>query len=1256
MLPALSLLSVLAAGVFTAAPAAQTPQRIVQTIRTAADGTTTVDQHLLDAAETTVHAIGPDGRVMAAAWGPQRRVLIRLRARPTRDRAVPGNSAEISLQRRQLANDLTALDRRRQTKTRSRITREYDTLFSGVAATVDIAAIEDIRRLPNVAAVHDDVKVRAALTQSVPLIGATTVSATYGVSGAGVKVAVLDSGIDYTHADLGGCLGATCKVIGGYDFVNDDSDPRDDNGHGTHVAGIIAANGTLKGVAPGATLLAYKVLDSTGTGHSSDVIAALEQATLDGAHVANLSLGGEGSADDPVSQALDNATAAGMLSVVAAGNLGLSYGTVESPGTARTALTVGAVNKSWQMASFSARGFVPDNDQYRMKPELVAPGVDIKSTVPTSGAGGHPTGYRFISGTSMAAPHVAGGAALLLHWNAAQSPDELKNRLVSSARAIDGDVFTAGAGGIDLVAAFGARVLPSATHVSFGVVSETAGVVVRERTLSLRNTGTAADTLTIAATAALPAGTTLQIIPSSLTLQPGETGEVTLRLSVDAAVVPDPSASKAWSTSISVTGGTQTIKVPAYFLRGSVLTLSFDEIPSGVYLISPNNVHYFSQVGSSLTTVVKTGLWDVLAFYTSPPAVVLKEQQNVQDHLSLTIDAGEATRTVTMRAVDDEERALDETKFGKELVLHIPHFSFGFGSRDDYRLSDMSPRIGVGITARGPDLSGEKFFISTWAGMGLSSNVTLPAAGVPFRRLTQAVTQPTETVPTTLVIMTGFAGVTEWGSFGGMHGGISPGPLSRTLYFQSTFVPGGSIIPIQQTTLSELAFPFARVLQGPLMHHDGGVELAASDSFFFGLGNPSFEPDAVLGASVERWDLDTQPHALPLDFSNSSSTVRAFGFGITPAWVSQTLSAIRRVAGAEPVFSLYRNGVLVGTHRWKNLLDGISSPAGPHEIRSTSSYTIGGTSGSSQVAISFNTANSDRNPPEVTRFRIEQNGVRTPAPFYPAQQMKPIVQFRVTDRNTAVSAVTLEWRTNGTATWTPLPLMNTGSDYAAVMDQGGAIDLRLTATDGAGNRFQEEWTPAVVSAAPPPPEPPAFLTATRAATTRISLEWAPGRSPLGIAGYRVERFPDEATFTTEGSSTAFNDTTGLVDGNAYFYRVSTIDTNNAISPPSPHDLATLIELRDDPLVPNETPIRGAHVADLRRAIDAIRQAAGLPPAWTNYDPPTGVVTASAFTELRNRLNEALSIVQLRGVDFDNPVAPRSLIRAAHMQALRDAVK
>ena len=1252
MIPILSLYLVLAGGVSVAAPATQpaTANQIVRTFHTAADGTTTVEERVVNAAETSVQTFGPNGRLYEATSTAQKRVLIELHARPILDRTAPGSAAAVSSQRRQLGEDLASIDARLQTKTPSTITREYDTLFSGVAATVDAAAVEEIRRLPNVAAVHEDVIVRAALTTSVPMIGASTVAGTYGVTGAGIRVAVLDTGIDYTHADLGGCLGVACKVAGGYDFVNDDSDPRDDHGHGTHVAGIISANGTLKGVAPGATLLAYKVLDSAGYGFASDIIAGLEQAMLDGANVANLSLGGEGSPDDPASQALDNATAAGVLSVVAAGNRGPAYQTVQSPGTARTALTVGATNKSWQMEFSSSRGYVSDGDHYFLKPEIVAPGGDIRSTVPTLR---DPSGYSVMSGTSMAAPHVAGSAALLLQWNAAQTPEELKSRMVTSARVVSGDLFTTGAGGIDLVAAFGARIVTSPAYVSFDAVSETSGVVVRERTLSLKNTGATAQSLTLTAMGGLPAGTTLEIVPSSATLQPGESADITLRLSVDAAVVPDPtSSSMDWSTSIAITGQSQTVKVPVYFLRGALLRLSFEEIPDFVYVISESHVHDFHQVGPSLNLLVKRGLWDVVAYYWSPTVVVVREQQDVQQQLSLNIGPDDAIRTATIRAVDDEEQPLDESKFSEQLLLRISNFTLGVGAQmGELRLSELSSRIAVGLSGTGPDPSGQRFFISTWAAEGFSSDVTLPVPGAPWRRLVQAVTQPTETVPTTLVIMTGFVMRDFWI----LGGGVAPAPLSRTLYLQSTFDPDGQVRPVQQTNLNELAFPFARVLEGPCVLHEGGAQLYLIDSLFRPLHEPDFEPDAILGAGIERWDLDTSPNAFQLGLSSSSSGIRASGFAFSQGWITHTLSMIRRVAGAEPVFDLYRNGALAGTYPLQRLIAGISSPAGAHVIRSTSNYRIGEVPGSSRVAISFNTANTDPDPPFVSRFRIEQNGVRTPAPYYPATHITPTVQFRVTDRS-SLSQVSLEWRANGDTAWIPLPLTSTGIDYAATIDQNGAVDLRLTAMDATGNTFEEEWSPALITAAPPPPEPPAFITAARATGAKILISWAAGTSPIGVSGYRIERLPDEAAFTTSGPGTTFEDTTGLIDGNAYFYRVSTIDTNDAVSQPSAYDLATLIELQDDPIVPKSTLIRGAHIVDLRRAIDAIRHAAGLPPAWTNYDAPNGLITAATFTEIRDRLNEARSVVQLPIVNFTNSVAPGALIRAADVQKLRSGVQ
>jgi hypothetical protein len=230
-----------------------------------------------------------------------RSVLVEFVARPLLDHTAPGIQADIESEHVRFAADLARIDLAAGPLGDSIIVRDFNLLFNGVAATVTESVRQDIARLPYVARVWDDEKVHAELKESVPLVGAPTAWNAYGLTGAGIKVAILDTGVDYRHPDLGGCFGTGCKVVGGYDFVNNDSDPMDDypDSHGTHVAGIVAANGTMKGVAPDAKLLAYKVLSSSGWGANSGIIAALERALVDGANVANLSLGGPGTPFDP---------------------------------------------------------------------------------------------------------------------------------------------------------------------------------------------------------------------------------------------------------------------------------------------------------------------------------------------------------------------------------------------------------------------------------------------------------------------------------------------------------------------------------------------------------------------------------------------------------------------------------------------------------------------------------------------------------------------------------------------------------------------------------------------------------------------------------------------------------------------------------------------------------------------------------------------------------------------------------------------
>ena len=222
---------------------------------------------------------------------------------------------------------------------------------------------------------------------------------TLGQGGLGVKVAVLDTGIDCTHEDLApGC-------VYGANFVSADP-PFDDHGHGTHVGGIIAArdNGLgMIGTAPEVDLYAVKVLGANGSGAWSAVAAGIDWAVQNGMTVINMSLGGA-SSSQAVADAVAAAQAAGILVVSAAGNAGCCN-TVIYPAKYPGSMAVAAVDQSDVRASFSSTG--PEVD-------VAAPGVSNRSTVPTgSCALCDPSGYRSLSGTSMAAPHVSGVGALL---------------------------------------------------------------------------------------------------------------------------------------------------------------------------------------------------------------------------------------------------------------------------------------------------------------------------------------------------------------------------------------------------------------------------------------------------------------------------------------------------------------------------------------------------------------------------------------------------------------------------------------------------------------------------------------------------------------------------------------------------------------------------------------------------------------------------------------------------------------------------
>ena len=510
-----------------------------------------------------------------------------------------------------------------------KIMNKFTDVFNGISLDASADLISEIRKMPDVKKIHLNSIVNASLMDTVPLINADDVwqldedgnnCATSGnecLTGKGITIGIIDTGVDYTHHDLGGCFGEGCKVEGGWDFVNNDNDPIDDMGHGTHVAATAAGyisvpfsiseddfwtnysaaygyygrareqkilyfstserdcqlaffpnrrclsienseileetstsvkldlyvynymdiavdftsmdmnfiNSTFQpkeireginflraelpsiilepsqfahvyieyilpeernliipgGIAPDATIYAYKVLDNFGSGSIEGILAAIERSVdpnqdedySDHIDVISMSLGGSGNPDDAMSLAVNNAVDAGVVVVVAAGNSGLRYFSVGSPGVAQKAVTVGATYKRdytgtyWQdtdprkdqITSFSSRGPVVFGGN---KPDILAPGAFICSARYDNiyPKGEHPYyspciygKHVTMAGTSMATPVVSGAVALLKQKHPDWTPDEIKFSLKGTALDIGENEFKQGAGRIDILKA-----------------------------------------------------------------------------------------------------------------------------------------------------------------------------------------------------------------------------------------------------------------------------------------------------------------------------------------------------------------------------------------------------------------------------------------------------------------------------------------------------------------------------------------------------------------------------------------------------------------------------------------------------------------------------------------------------------------------------------------------------------------------------------------------------------------------------------
>ncbi|WP_436374137.1 S8 family serine peptidase [Cytobacillus sp. BC1816] len=570
------------------------------------------------------------------------------------------------------------------------IRHTFNQAFNGFSVIGKQSALQSLQKIESVSSVSPVNTYHVHSDDNIKLIGGIKARGYYDrdnqrLTGKGVKVGVIDTGIDYNHPDLRRSYG------GGHDLVDNDKDPMETKAargqgtlHGTHVAGIIAANGRIQGVAPEATIIAYRALGPGGSGTTEQVIAAIEQAIKDKVDVLNLSLGNNVNGPDlPISMALNKAVEKGITAVTSSGNSGPNIWTVGSPGTASKAISVGAStptmkvpflniggreirldllqgSKDWEfdrsyelidgglghpeelknaegkmvlvergeltftdkavhameagaegiiifnntqgrffgnldsgvpipaaalskeegeelkrdinegrhlartniieerdiLADFSSRG--PVTSTWEIKPDIVAPGVAINSTIPG--------GYLPLQGTSMAAPHVAGACAILKQAHPEWGPEQIKAALMNTAKLLrntDGETYRTyeqGAGRIQLDKALRAETLVLPASLQFGKFQIADRLHEHSSFITIENISEKTQTYSFSAPYK-EQGINWEI-PMAFQLNPGDKKKVEIKMSADPTLLKK----KIHDGYLLMKAGAESIRIPYLYV------------------------------------------------------------------------------------------------------------------------------------------------------------------------------------------------------------------------------------------------------------------------------------------------------------------------------------------------------------------------------------------------------------------------------------------------------------------------------------------------------------------------------------------------------------------------------------------------------------------------------------------------------------------------------------------------------------------
>ncbi len=599
-------------------------------------------------------------------------------------------------------------------KTAPVIKRKFYKLFTGVNAEVPKGLLASIYSLSYVKNIYKNNGVypleKDALSKNNYSMKTGSLA---NVKGDSIVVGEIDTGIDYMNPELGGGFGPGYKVIGGYDIINDDDDPMDDIGHGTHVAGIIAADGdSLEGVAPHAKLMAFKIFSPARDTYDADVIAGIERAVDpnndgnfdDKVDVVNMSLGSPGDPDNPVSTVVDNAAELGIVFCVAVGNYG-SFFTVSSPANARSAIGVGASDYENNIADFSSRG--PAKKTYAIKPDVLAPGVDVNSTYLNNT-------FVKMSGTSMATPYIAGVCALLKQLHKNWSPEKIKSVIMTTATSLPNDIMEQGAGIVNPDKALTEETIITPSSLSYGFCNTQVDVWSKTDTLLIKNNSDTSKDYSINVSNPM-----LEASPSNLTIGPNDSEYVFVKLTVDNSKIDFlQSGSDSYNGNLNISDGLEQLHVPWAFVKTTRIFLSFDKPPTYCIITNNDSTYYpFNAIDADWNDdytqaelILPGSTYNITSFFTQFSndslhnlqniKIVNNENVTVKNSDSIYINSEDAKNQLHFEATDETGTELSKKmNWSGDLSLIYP---------DSLQIKSLNLNIDSGIVLSLSDMS-QKF-------------------------------------------------------------------------------------------------------------------------------------------------------------------------------------------------------------------------------------------------------------------------------------------------------------------------------------------------------------------------------------------------------------------------------------------------------------------------------------------------------------------------------------------------------------------